>query len=216
MMHTVRFVGGLVGGVTGVMSWLLQIYLAVTVPQDAEFKKHVLAVSAVLGAVAIVGIVVYAVCDFLRGREEERRDRAQDAKIEELLGLLAAQAAQAAPKVPDDKLETTVVKTLPAQAAVAYKYLYEAAFALAKEMRTFLDSIPSGLSQEEEHNRVFEPFLRTFWPRLRDIKDRLENVLPRGSVVPSTQWLPTTKDGVQQTADKLEREAQRVDKTVLS
>jgi hypothetical protein len=131
------------------------------------------------------------------------------AELFDLVSSLKLAAAQAPPRT-DDKLETTVVTPLPAQAVVVYKYLREAGLALAKEIRTFLGSIPGGLSLEDEHNRVFGPFLETFWPRLRDIKDRLENVLPRGSVVPSTHWLPTTKDRVQHTADNLEREALRV------
>lgn len=163
-----------------------------------------------LGVVAVIAIIAYFIFDHMRERERDERDRERDATQKKILNLLSA--PDTAQRLTTDSLEAKVVKT-PTEPA---KSLRQAGFQLAKEIRDFLTSIPDGLSVEEEHNRVFAYFLKTFWPRLRDIKERFEVMLPKWSVVSSVEWLPTSKERVQKIADNLEQEALRVDKDVLS
>jgi chromosome segregation ATPase len=93
------------------------------------------------------------------------------------------------------------------------KTLWQAAMDLAAEIRAFVEAVPAGLTFDEEHERLFQPFLETYWPRLHHIQDRLENVLPRQSVFTMTKDpLPSSKQNVMEIGNNLERAVLNVDK----
>lgn len=179
-------------------------------------RSHLVIAAAILAVIALIGIGTFAVAEYVRDRKRDaldrkrdKRERKRDKAMKELLARMAAMPPVLAP-VGESPPSRQVVTDQPPTPARTERTLRRAAFDLAKEMRAFLADIPSGLSREEEHERIFGPFLNTFWPRLHTVKDRLENVLPRWSVVSSVEWLPTDRESVQNTLDALEREANEV------
>jgi hypothetical protein len=216
------------GGIVGyVLAALFTVYPA-TKPEQQHFYFLLAVIFGALAFILLAAVEIWADLrrrsreqkDAERERKRKKRERKRDKRVaalqDDIKELLTLRVQPPVPTGPGDTLKTEVIQSLPAQGAVAHKYLREAGFALAKEMRDFLDSVPDGLPLEEEHNLVFQPFLQTFWPRLRDIKDRFAVHLGPNEMVSSVQWLPTTKERIRLTEKHLEREAEKIKPDVLT
>jgi hypothetical protein len=195
MFHIVRAISGLLGGATGVLSGFLAIYLAVASPHDQATKDRFILAAAVLCGIAIVGSAVFAACDLIRAHRQDKREEEWDRILRDLAS--AAKVRASTSPVPDPET------------------LRQGGFDLAKDMRSYLDSVPEGLTLDRQRDIVFPYFLNTYYPRLSAMKDRFRATLPRGSVAPTTEWLPTSKDQIEKIVENLEREAGRVDRDVL-
>lgn len=200
MVGVVRTATGIVAVVSGAATAFLAAYLEVASQADPVRKYFVLAI-ACLSILAVVSGIVFAVAEYFRDRERDARDATRDNEMRQLLELVSR--SQASSPTPTPSVSVSSATTLQ-----------QAGLDLASEIRGFLISIPSGLSLEDEHTAMFEPFLTRFWPRLHAIKDRLANVPSAWPVISSVEWLPTNRENVQRTAAALERESLRVQPNV--
>lgn len=180
------------------------VYLALAGPSDPNIKARLIWLDVGLVLLAIIAFGIYILLDHREHERLKERERQSDARSAELMNHIRgikpvfgwAAVAQAA-------------QTLEASGLVSIS-LQQAGITLAKEIRDFENTVPEGLSLEDEHNALFEPFIQNYWSRLHDVKERFQTVLGPAQVVSSVAWLPTSKDNVDKIARNLEREALRV------
>jgi len=222
MVHTFRLAGGVTGSVASVLTAAIQTTLAVHPPQDDPARAFWAAAAAILGVIAILGILTFAVADWARerkrdalDRKRDKRERRRDKTLQDLLTKMAAMTQSAALAEPSaSTVPAHGVEPSPPPKPTATT-LWQAAVDLAAEIRALVQSVPDGLTLDEEHGRLFELFLTTYWERLRVIKDRLETVIsPKWSVLSSTHWMANSKQNLRNIADNLEQEALKVDKDI--
>jgi hypothetical protein len=80
---------------------------------------------------------------------------------------------------------------------------------LTANIRDFATTIPSGLTQTQEHDRIWEPYFdrHNFFERLSAIKERLSSVIGEWNVKSPVEWAPVTRENLRTIANTLEREA---------
>lgn len=213
MRHLSLFVStGLAVAVNG-----FSVYLVLAEQHDPIIKTRLVWLDFGLVLLAIVAFGIYIWRDYreherLKAREQESDARAEkaDARAEKADANLAELMNHIRGIKPVfGWAATTQAQTVEASGLVSIA-LQQAGINLAKEIRDFENTVPSGLSLEDEHNALFGPFIHAYWSRLHDIKERFKTVLGPVQVVSSVAWLPTSKDNVDKIARNLEREALRV------
>lgn len=204
MLNIVRTGSAIAAGAGGVVNTILAAILAISPPSDGAAKERFLSCVIGVGVVAIVGIVAFAIAEHIDKRNTKREATDRDAQLARIYNAVSTGASGPTVSAGSDDTKPQTAK----------QTLRQAALDLAAEIRRFVATVPDDSSVDEEHEWVFEPFLKTYWPRLRDIKDRLKNVLPAGTVKSPTEWLPTSKDRIQKIADDLERDAIRTPEDV--
>jgi hypothetical protein len=204
MWHTTRLISGLTAGVAGVLSWSLQIYLAITTPSDSGLKANILHLTAILASIAIASVIVYALCEYIRGRKQDAVEIERDRTQKQIFELLQQGTA-----LTRDSLATSVIR---APVEPTPLYLREAGMRLAKEYRDFASEHAS----EEGEQNVLGEFWQMFpYKELAAIKDRLEVPLGKWNVESSAATLPSTPDRIRRIANTLEAESLKVPPDVL-
>jgi hypothetical protein len=156
-----------------------------------------------------------------RALAEERDDALRQAEI---AGALSAELDEARARLQllDERLSSVQAERDAALKEIqtlkrpdAPRTLQQVVFALAKEMRNLVNTVPEGLTLDEECELLFDVVNETIWERYQAAKDRLAVVLPAREVQPPDSMVGTSKDRLRQAATNLEQEALRLPDGVL-
>ncbi len=107
-------------------------------------------------------------------------------------------------------LQPSRAPSLSGQSTSAPITLRAACFELARELRDMLAKVPEKLTLNEEMTYLQDDFVTKIWPRYTGLKERLRVALPRFQIQSEAEHWTYTKQNVQDIADNLDEEANRV------
>jgi hypothetical protein len=175
-------------------------------------------ICGMLVALGLAGAVALVVIQFIKDQKSEVGEKAKQGQIVQLLHdnegfrVLHSRTIDILERMEPRLSGPTLSAATDFRAAIEIrKSLRQSISDLVDEMRRNLDSIGPNPTEDEDW-RMSQQFVTDYYARLRELKDRLRNVLGRSNV--ANIGLPMGSGNIRRIIDDLDREGQAVPEDV--